>query len=62
MCVGKQLAMLEMRSIVSRIALSFDMKLAQNFDPAEYEDNLKDRFTLNCPKLMVELMPRHRQK
>ena len=58
MCVGKQLAMMEMRTMLARVALEFDMELAQ--DAATYEKGLLDVFTLHCPDLMVKLTPRQK--
>lgn len=59
-CVGKQLALIEMRCMLARLAMGFDIELAEGQSGAEYEANLKDLFTLHCPALMVKLTPRER--
>jgi len=57
-CVGKNFAYLEMRMVVCQIMHSFDICLAKEFDPAVYEDSLKDLFTMALGNLPVVLKSR----
>lgn len=59
-CVGKSLAMLELRTVVSLFIMHFDMELDDGFDPKTWTDSLKDYFILETGKLMVKLRPRRR--
>ncbi|KAL0261757.1 hypothetical protein SLS55_003187 [Diplodia seriata] len=50
-CAGKQFARMELRASISQIALSFDMKLADDATPADFDKNQRDTFTLTLPPL-----------
>ncbi|KKY13134.1 putative cytochrome p450 [Diplodia seriata] len=50
-CAGKQFARMELRASISQIALSFDMKLADDATPADFDRNQRDTFTLTLPPL-----------
>jgi len=60
-CAGKPLATLEMRMIVSRIALTFDLEFAEGKVPEHYEDGLQDLFTLRLPSFFVKFISRKRE-
>ncbi|KAI0751746.1 high nitrogen upregulated cytochrome P450 monooxygenase 2 [Daedaleopsis nitida] len=57
-CVGKNLALQEMRMLVSHIMQRFDLRFADGWDAREYEDGLQDWFTIQKPALRVVLTPR----
>ncbi|KAJ0426668.1 cytochrome P450 [Aspergillus carlsbadensis] len=44
-CVGKQLALMEMRSVIARIALEFDMSIANEEAAESFDRDAKDTFT-----------------
>ncbi|KAL1648424.1 hypothetical protein SLS58_002179 [Diplodia intermedia] len=50
-CAGKQFARMELRASISQIALSFDMKPADDATPADFDKNQRDTFTLTLPPL-----------
>ncbi|KAF1960190.1 cytochrome P450 [Byssothecium circinans] len=48
-CVGKGLAMMELRSVVSRVINEFDVVLPEEFDSEKYFGNIKEHFTTGPP-------------
>ncbi|KAJ6005682.1 hypothetical protein N7451_003626 [Penicillium sp. IBT 35674x] len=50
-CVGKQLAMVQLRLTLQRIASEFDLEFAPGGSHERYDEGAKDTFTLNCPPL-----------
>lgn len=50
-CPGRNLAFLELRMALSRIALQFDWEFPAGTDTAKFDLNAKDTFTLNVPEL-----------
>lgn len=50
-CVGKQLAYMEMRSVVALVVLQFDVKLAPGETGKNLLENTVDTFTLSLGKL-----------
>ncbi|KAJ3734896.1 cytochrome P450 [Lentinula guzmanii] len=54
-CVGKNYAYLEMRMVVCKILVSFDICRAKEFNSSVYEDSIKDLFTLAVGNLPVVL-------
>jgi cytochrome P450 len=44
-CVGKQLALMEMRSVIARIALEFDISIADQEAAESFDRDAKDTFT-----------------
>ncbi|KAH8646678.1 cytochrome P450 [Xylariales sp. PMI_506] len=48
-CVGKSLAMMELRSMVARVALAFDLEFPKGEDWEGYEDGIQDTFTMTMP-------------
>lgn len=57
-CVGKQLAMNQMRLVIVSLLRTFEMKLAPGWDPRQWEQELRDGYILNKGKLPVTLTPR----
>lgn len=57
-CVGRPLAMLEMRIIVALLIQKFNMRLAGRYDPARWEKELRDVFIFETGELPVILTPR----
>ncbi|KAI9068086.1 high nitrogen upregulated cytochrome P450 monooxygenase 2 [Trametes sanguinea] len=57
-CVGKQLAMQEMRTVVSALIQKFDFSLRSNWDVKEYDKGFKDYYVTTRPDVPVVLRPR----
>ena len=58
-CVGKNLALLEMRLAVAAIVQRFDVKFAPGYDPTKWEEDLQDFFIYKIGKLPVVLYARN---
>ncbi|KAL5514533.1 hypothetical protein ACEPAG_1849 [Sanghuangporus baumii] len=54
-CIGKNLAMLEMRMVVAAIVQKFDVRFAVDYDPRKWEEELQDFMAMNVGKLPVAL-------
>ncbi|KAH7056899.1 putative cytochrome P450 [Macrophomina phaseolina] len=52
-CVGKQLAIWEMKSVLARIALQFDVGFAPGEDGEAFIKGIKDTWTLTLPPLQL---------
>lgn len=51
-CAGKQLAMMEIQTVISKIALAFDFTLAEEADGGrKFDKNWQDTFVLTLPEL-----------
>lgn len=57
-CVGRQLAMQEMRTVVCAILQRLELRTRPGWDPREYEDGFKDFFVTKRPMLPVTVQPR----
>ena len=57
-CVGKQLAMWEMKSVLARLSMAFDIALAPGEDSRRFHSKALDTWTLTLPALMLEFRPR----
>ncbi|KAL5511173.1 hypothetical protein ACEPAH_4388 [Sanghuangporus vaninii] len=57
-CVGKNLALLEMRMAVATIVQRFDMKFASGYDPCKWEEDLQDFYIYRIGKLPIVLYAR----
>ncbi|KAF2833080.1 cytochrome P450 [Ophiobolus disseminans] len=55
-CAGKGLAMMELRSVVSRVVNEFDVKVLEGFDEREYWEGIKDHFTAGAPRVDVRFV------
>ncbi|GME48595.1 Cytochrome P450 [Neofusicoccum parvum] len=58
-CVGKQLAMWEMKSVLARIALQFDISFAPGEDGKKFQAGILDTWTLTLPPLHMCLTERN---
>lgn len=54
-CVGKQLAMIELRWVITMMVANYDMKLAPGFDMRNFYNGCQDAFTLTCGPLEIQL-------
>jgi cytochrome P450 len=59
-CVGKNLALMELRMVLARVALNFDVQFAEGEDGRGLEEESKDTFTLTVPSMYVKLTERAR--
>ncbi|KIW74868.1 hypothetical protein Z517_11638 [Fonsecaea pedrosoi CBS 271.37] len=57
-CVGKQLAMMELRMVLSRVAMGFDIAFADGEDGVKFDTEVLDTFTLTLPPLKMKFTPR----
>lgn len=57
-CVGKPLAMMELRVITATVVRNFDISFAKGFDPAKFESTVTNDFTMTPPSVAVVLSPR----
>ena len=54
-CVGKGLAMMEMRAVLCALVQRFDMRPAKGFRMESWEENLQDVFVTTRGPLMVNI-------
>ena len=54
-CVGKNLALAEIRVVVALLIQKFDMRFVAGYDPARWEKEMVDYMLLKLGKLPVEL-------
>lgn len=59
-CVGKSLAMHEMRMVVCFFMQKFELKFADGWDPDEYDRGMKDFFIVVREKLPVIIKSREK--
>lgn len=52
-CVGKSLAYQEIRMVVSLLMQTFDMRLAEGYNPQQWEKDIEDRFIAHKGTLPV---------
>jgi cytochrome P450 len=57
-CVGKNLAMVEMRMVVALLVTRFDIQLSSSYNPADWDREQEDFFALKNGKLPVILRRR----
>lgn len=57
-CVGRGLALQEMRMLAALLMRRFEMRFADVWDHREYEEGLEDWFVIQKPALRVVLTPR----
>ncbi|KAJ5895288.1 cytochrome P450 [Penicillium taxi] len=57
-CVGKSMAMMQMRMLISSVALSYDVAFAPGEDGLEFWDGAKETLTLWIPGLEMVFTPR----
>ncbi|KAI0792847.1 high nitrogen upregulated cytochrome P450 monooxygenase 2 [Abortiporus biennis] len=54
-CVGKNLALTELRILVCTMLQRFNMRFAADWDPSEWERNLDEHFALQSGDLFIEV-------
>jgi hypothetical protein len=52
------MAMEELRSVLARLALQFDMDLAPGQDWEEHQEKIMDHFTMSLPELYLTFRER----
>ena len=52
-CIGKQLALMELRTVVAKLVLEFDISFAPGEDGSDLLEKTKDVFTLILGKLEI---------
>jgi cytochrome P450 len=57
-CAGKNLAMMELRSVVRRVVEEFEVILPEAFDRRAFFDNVQDYFIVGVPKVEVRFVKR----
>ena len=57
-CVGRNLAIVEMRMVITLLVQRFEMRLADGYDPREWFENTNDWFVVKTGQLPVILTPR----
>ncbi|CEN60762.1 hypothetical protein ASPCAL03195 [Aspergillus calidoustus] len=57
-CVGKQLALMELRWVLTTVVNQFDMEFLPGFDEQAFVDGSEDTFTLVCAPLPVRFSKR----
>lgn len=57
-CVGRNLAYLEMRMLVCALMHKFEVRFEESFRPKQYEEDMGDFFVMMRGKLPVVLTPR----
>ena len=57
-CVGKQLAYLEIRLVMTAILRNFDAKLPDDFDPEKFEKSFKAFFVLHITEKLPVVFTR----
>jgi cytochrome P450 len=57
-CIGKNLALMQLRAVLSRLVLNFDFSFAPGDTGDEFDTNALDTFTLTLPPLQMVLTSR----
>ena len=57
-CVGKNLAMQELRMVLTHIVQKLTFQFADGWGASEYEKDIKDMFTLDVPSLIAKVSRR----
>ena len=57
-CVGKNLALMEIRFVVTHMVQRYEFRATSEYDVKEWEDTLRDYFVLLRGPLMVNVAPR----
>lgn len=58
-CVGKNIALLEMRAVLCATLQKFDIAKAPGYDLDDWERDMRDSFVATCGPLMVVLKSRY---
>ncbi|GAB7356545.1 hypothetical protein MBLNU459_g7285t2 [Dothideomycetes sp. NU459] len=57
-CIGKQLALSELRHVTAAVVSKYDLEFASDFDVEGFEFSVKNDFTMTPPSVKIELSPR----
>lgn len=57
-CAGKGLVMMELRMVIARVALSFDIGFAEGEDGRRLDEETKETIALAVPSMMVQFTVR----
>lgn len=57
-CPGKNLALMEMRIALSKMALGYELEFPAGWDEERWEEGIRDTFTASLPPLPLVLKPR----
>lgn len=57
-CVGKALALQEMRTVIVALLYRFKFQLGHNWDPAQWEREQRDYFVIQTGALPVRVIPK----
>jgi len=57
-CIGKQLALMELRTVTARLVTQFDIAFAPGEDGTDLFEKTKDVFTLEVAPLRIVFTPR----
>jgi cytochrome P450 len=57
-CIGKAIAMQELRIVTATVVMTFDLELSSTFDSKKFDENVTDRFLteINEPLNMILTM------
>lgn len=58
MCVGRQLALIELRMLIARLVWEFEMGFGVGWDEKKFMDGWRDCFTAVPGEVQVEFTPR----
>ena len=61
-CVGKQLALMELRTVIAKLLLEFDVQFAEGEDGSDLLEKTKDYFVLGVADLRVVFRERKREE
>ncbi len=61
-CIGRVLALMELRSVLSRIALNFDLAFAPGEDGEVFDKDVIDKFVLGVRDLQVVFTKREEMR
>lgn len=61
MCVGRQLALMEMRNVFARLVWEFEMDFGENWDEKKFFDGWRDHFSASPGEVSVAFKPRLRE-
>ena len=61
-CVGKNLAMKELKMVFTHLLQQADFEFAEGYDPSSWDDEVEEYFTMDIGKLPVVVTPRHHAK
>lgn len=59
-CIGRPLALLELRTVIAKLLTQFEVSLAPGEDGKKLEYESRDHFTLGMNKLHLVFKPRNK--